>query len=147
MNTQRLARCKNKIGVDHAFEVSANIDERLKTATDRDFFDVAFDATGSSKAMMKGFFYIGRGGTYVLLSIVRADITFNDPQFHKRETSLLGRRNAPRQDFEAVLDTMRDGRVPVAALASHHSGLDEAPNRIPAWSTPNAGVIKALVEL
>jgi 2-desacetyl-2-hydroxyethyl bacteriochlorophyllide A dehydrogenase len=147
MNTQRLAFCKDKIGVNHAFEVSAGVDERLKAATDGDFFDIVLDATGNPKAMMKGFYYVGHGGTYVLLSIVRADITFNDPEFHKRETSLMGSRNATRHDFETVLNTIRDGKVPVAALASHRAGLDEAPSRIPAWSTPEAGVIKALVEL
>lgn len=147
MNTQRLAFCQDQIGVDHAFEVSADIDERLKAGTGGDFFDVVLDATGSPKAMMKGFSYVGHGGTYVLLSIVRADITFNDPEFHKRETSLLGSRNATRQDFERVLDAMRNGTVPVAALASHRSSLDEAPDRVPAWSTPEAGVIKALVEM
>jgi threonine dehydrogenase-like Zn-dependent dehydrogenase len=147
MNTQRLAFCQDQIGVDHAFEVSADIDERLKAGTGGDFFDVVLDATGSPKAMMKGFSYVGHGGTYVLLSIVRANITFNDPEFHKRETSLLGSRNATRQDFEMVLDAMRNSTVPVAALASHRSSLDEAPDRVPAWSTPEAGVIKALVEL
>ncbi|HYP13950.1 MAG TPA: zinc-binding alcohol dehydrogenase family protein [Bryobacteraceae bacterium] len=147
MNTQRLAFCQDEIGVDHAFEVSSDIDERLKAATGGDFFDIVLDATGSPKAMMKGFSYVAHGGTYVLLSIVRADITFNDPEFHKRETSLLGSRNATRHDFEMVLDAMRNGRVPVAVLASHRSSLDEAPNRVPAWSTPEAGVIKALVEL
>jgi 2-desacetyl-2-hydroxyethyl bacteriochlorophyllide A dehydrogenase len=147
MNTQRLAFCQDQIGVDHAFEVSADIDERLKAGTGGDFFDVVLDATGSPKAMMKGFSYVGHGGTYVLLSIVRANITFKDPEFHKRETSLLGSRNATRQDFEMVLDAMRNGTVPVAALASHRSSLDEAPDRVPAWSTPEAGVIKALVEL
>src|SRR3712207_5223665 len=58
MNTRRLAFCKDKIGVDHAFEVSSDIDERLKIATDGDFFDVVLDATGSPKAMMKGFSYV-----------------------------------------------------------------------------------------
>ena len=96
---------------------------------------------------MQGFSYVGHGGTYVLLSIVRADITFNDPEFHKRETSLLGSRNATRQDFEAILDAMRRGLVPVAALASHRASLDEATDLVPTWSTPEAGVIKALVEL
>jgi 2-desacetyl-2-hydroxyethyl bacteriochlorophyllide A dehydrogenase len=147
MNTQRLAFCQDEIGVNHAFEVSSDIDERLKAATGGDFFDIVLDATGSPKAMIKGFSYVAHGGTYVLLSIVRADITFNDPEFHKRETSLLGSRNATRHDFEMVLDAMRNGRVPVAALASHRSSLDEAPDRVPAWSTPEAGVIKALVEL
>ncbi len=147
MNTRRLAFCQEVVGVDHTFKVSPDIDERLKAATDGDFFDIVLDATGSPKAMMQGFSYIGHGGTYVLLSIVRADITFNDPEFHKRETSLLGSRNATRQDFETVLDAMRVGSVPVAALASHRGSLDEAPDLVPTWSTPEAGVIKALVEL
>jgi 2-desacetyl-2-hydroxyethyl bacteriochlorophyllide A dehydrogenase len=147
MNTRRLAFCQDAIGVDHAFEVSPDIDDRLKAATEGDFFDVVLDATGSPKAMMKGFSYVGHGGTYVLLSIVRAEITFSDPEFHKRETSLLGSRNATRDDFETVLDAMRTGRVPVAGLASHRGGFDEAPGLVPQWSTSEAGVIKALVEL
>jgi 2-desacetyl-2-hydroxyethyl bacteriochlorophyllide A dehydrogenase len=147
MDVQRLAFCKDKIGVDHAFEVSPDIDDHLRAATDGDFFDVVLDATGSPKGMMKGFSYIGHGGTYVLLSIVRADITFNDPEFHKRETALLGSRNATREDFDTVLTAMRNGKVPVAALASHRGNLDEAPELIPTWSTSKAGVIKGLVEL
>ena len=147
MNARRLAFCSDVIGVDHVLEVSPDIDARLKAATDGDFFDIVVDATGSPKAMMQGFSYVGHGGTYVLLSIVRGDITFNDPEFHKRETSLLGSRNATRQDFETVLDAMRAGKVPTAALASHRGGLDEAPSLIPAWSMPEAGVIKALVEI
>lgn len=147
MNARRLAFCQDEIGVDHTYEVSSDIADRLKAATDGEFFDVVLDATGSPQAMMKGFSYVGHGGTYVLLSIVRADITFNDPEFHKRETSLLGSRNATRQDFETVLGALRRGQVPVAALASHRGALDEAPRLVPTWSTPEAGVIKALIEI
>jgi 2-desacetyl-2-hydroxyethyl bacteriochlorophyllide A dehydrogenase len=147
MNTRRLAFCKDEIGVDYALEVSPDIDERLRSVTGGDFFDIVLDATGNPQAMMKGFSYVGHGSTYVLLSVVRAAITFNDPEFHKRETSLLGSRNATRHDFEVVLDAMRAGRVPVTALASHRGGLDEAPSLLPVWSTPEAGVIKALFEL
>jgi 2-desacetyl-2-hydroxyethyl bacteriochlorophyllide A dehydrogenase len=147
MNTRRLTFCRDQVGVDHVFEASPDLDDRLTAATDGEFFDIVVDATGSPAAMTKGFSYVGHGGTYVLLSIVRADITFNDPEFHKRETSLLGSRNATRRDFEAVLDAMRAGKVPVSALASHRGELDEAPGLLPTWSMPEAGVIKALVEL
>jgi 2-desacetyl-2-hydroxyethyl bacteriochlorophyllide A dehydrogenase len=147
MNTRRLAFCRDVIGVDDVFEVSSDIDDRLKAATGGDFFDVVLDATGNPAAMTKGFAYVGHGGTYVLLSIVRAEITFNDPEFHKRETSLLGSRNATRGDFETVMKAMRDGKVPVAALATHRGGLDDVPGLIPSWSKPEAGVIKALVEV
>jgi 2-desacetyl-2-hydroxyethyl bacteriochlorophyllide A dehydrogenase len=147
MNTRRLVFCQDEIGVDHTFEVSSDIDDRLRAATDGELFDVVLDATGSPRAMMKGFSFVGHGGTYVLLSIVRADITFHDPEFHKRETSLLGSRNAVRRDFETVLDAMRRGQVPVAALASHRGGLNDAPSLVPTWSTPEAGVIKGLIEV
>ena len=126
---------------------TADLKDRLARATDGDFFDIVIDATGSPAAMQEGFAYVGHGGTYVLLSIVRADITFNDPEFHKRETTLLGSRNATRADFETVLDAMRAGKVPMTALASHAGALADAPGLIPGWSRPEAGVIKAILDV
>ncbi len=147
MNARRLAFCTDEVKADQAFEVSGDVATRLAAATGGDFFDVVLDATGSPAAMQKGFGYVGHGGTYVLLSIVRADISFNDPEFHKRETSLLGSRNATREDFETVLGAMRSGVVPIKALASHAGGLVEAPELIPLWSKPETGVIKAILEV
>jgi 2-desacetyl-2-hydroxyethyl bacteriochlorophyllide A dehydrogenase len=147
INPRRLAFCEERLGVDRVLEVGPDIDDRLAAATESDFFDIVFDATASPAAMRKGFSYVGHGGTYVLLSIVSADITFSDPEFHKRETSLLGSRNATRLDFETVLDAMRNGLVPVEALSTHSADLDDAPRAIPAWSRPEAGVIKGLIAI
>jgi 2-desacetyl-2-hydroxyethyl bacteriochlorophyllide A dehydrogenase len=147
MNVRRLAFCESEIGVDHVVEASADSHERLGLATGGDYYDVVVDATGSPAAMQKGFGLVGHGGSYVLLSLVRADIAFNDPEFHKRETTLLGSRNATREDFETVLAAMRNGKVPMEALATHAGGIDEAPQLIPGWSRPEAGVIKAIVEV
>ncbi|MBP0578530.1 zinc-binding alcohol dehydrogenase family protein [Labrys sp. LIt4] len=145
MNPRRLAFCADELGADAVFEASADIRDRLGQATDGDFFDCVVDATGSPGAMQKGFDLVGHGGAYVLLSLVRADIAFNDPEFHKRETTLYASRNAVRQDFETVLQAMRDGKVPLRALASHEGSLDDAPGLIPEWSRPEAGVIKAIL--
>lgn len=147
INARRLAFCEERLGVDEAIEVGPDIDERLAAATGSDFFDIVFDATASPAAMRKGFSYVGHGGTYVLLSIVSAEIAFSDPEFHKRETSLLGSRNATRRDFETVLDAMRAGLVPVEALATHHAELADAPSAVSAWSRPEAGVIKGLIAI
>ncbi len=94
-----------------------------------DFYDIVFDCTGSASAMATGFDYVAHGGAYVLVSIVLGDITFADPEFHKRETTLLGSRNATREDFDAVFASMRAGEIPTAALATHRGSLDEAPQR------------------
>ena len=44
--------------------------------------------------MQRGFNFVSHGGRYVLVSVVRDDITFSDPEFHKREATLLDSRNA-----------------------------------------------------
>jgi 2-desacetyl-2-hydroxyethyl bacteriochlorophyllide A dehydrogenase len=145
INTRRLAFCADELRAEAVFEVSHDIQARLGTATGGDFFDVVIDATGNPGAMQKGFGLVCHGGAYVLLSLVRADISFSDPEFHKRETTLLASRNATRRDFETVLAGIRAGNVPVHALATHGGSLEDAPALIPPWSKPESGVIKAIV--
>ena len=48
----------------------------------------------------------------MLVSVVLDTISFADPKFHAREISLLGSRNATREDFVEVFSAMRDGLVP-----------------------------------
>jgi 2-desacetyl-2-hydroxyethyl bacteriochlorophyllide A dehydrogenase len=147
LNPGRLAFSRDVLQADAVFEGGGDIDDRLSRATDGDFFDLVVDATGSPTAMRKGFSYVAHAGAYVLLGIVLGEIGFSDPEFHKRETTLLASRNATREDFEHVLASMRAGHVPTQALASHRGSLAEVPALVPGWSRPEAGVIKALVEV
>ena len=117
----------------------------LARITDNEFFDAVFDATGNIKAMERGLEFVAHGGKYVLVSIVSDRISFADPEFHKRETTLLASRNATVADFEKVLTAMRAGKIPTAALNTHTLELDALPAEFPKLLDPNAGVIKALV--
>ena len=63
--------------------------EKLADATHGEFFDAVFDATGNPNAMERSFSFVGHGGRMVLLSLVKAMISFSDPEFHKRETTLF----------------------------------------------------------
>ena len=143
----RLDFCRARLGVDHAIPAGPNAGEALSALTSGDFFDIVIDATGNVKSMMAGLNYVAHGGTYVLVSVVRDTICFADPEFHKRETSLLGSRNATPEDFAKVFDAMREGLVPTEALVTHRVSLDEAPGSFPVWIKPETGVIKALIEI
>ena len=103
--------------------------------------------TGSPKAMEAGFSLVAHGGPYVLVSIVLGEITFSDPEFHKRETTLLGSRNATREDFDAVFAMLRAGKIPSKALNTHRASLEEAPRAFPHWLQSSSGVVKALIEV
>lgn len=110
-------------------------------------FDVVFDATGNARSMMAGFPFVAHGGTYVLVSVVKDDITFSDPEFHKREMSLIGSRNATAVDFEHVIASIGKGMVPLDALATHETTLDTVATDLPRWAHEKQGLIKALVRL
>ncbi|MDQ1197093.1 zinc-binding alcohol dehydrogenase family protein [Agrobacterium sp. SORGH_AS 787] len=142
----RLSFCRDHLGVANIVQLGEGDKDRLNDITEGNFFDVVFDATGNPKAMERGFSFVGHGGAYVLVSIVASDISFNDPEFHKRETTLLGSRNATPEDFERVLQALRAGRVP-EALITHRMTLAEVPANFASLTDPRAGVIKGMVEV
>ena len=102
--------------------------------TNGDSPTVIFDCTGNPKAMMDGFLLLAHTGRYVLVSLVTADITFPDPEFHKRETTLLSSRNANKEDFEWVMECMEAGKVNVGA-----DGDPSLSNSTKPWISSPAG--------
>ncbi|WP_428029404.1 zinc-binding alcohol dehydrogenase family protein [Ancylobacter sp.] len=142
----RLAFARAHLAIASTVGLGPGDTDELARLTGGDFFDAVFDATGNPQAIERGFGFVAHGGTYVLVSIVAGDITFADPEFHKRETALLGSRNATRDDFERVMAAIRAGEVP-DALVTHRLRLSEVPEKFATLSEPGAGVVKALVDV
>jgi len=110
-------------------------------------YDTVFDATGNIHAMNAGLQWVAHGGAYVLLSVVKGDLVFADPEFHKRETTLIASRNALKADFEHVIAMIRAGRVPVDALATHDTSFAEAVTNLPLWAEDRGTLIKAIIRV
>lgn len=142
----RLAFCRQHLTVDATVEVGEDDAARLMSLTNGEYFDAVFDATGNLDAMNRGFEFVAHGGKYTLISIVRGHVAFSDPEFHKRETTLLASRNATAEDFATVLDAMRAGRIPDRALNTHRMRLEEVPDALPRLLDAGQTVVKALVE-
>jgi len=146
LDPSRLAVAEEIIGAttirggDGAIEAAAAL-------TGGDGYDLVFDATGNAASMQQGFAFVAHGGTYVLVSVVKSSITFEDPDFHRKEMSLLGSRNATSEDFARVMDAIRQGQVPVDRLVTHRTRLTDAPRDLAAWATQKHGLIKAIIEI
>jgi hypothetical protein len=108
-------------------------------------FDVVFDATGSAKAIEAGFPLLAHGGSAVLVSVVKEDISFTDSEFHKREARIIGSRNALESDFMQVMAAMRAGQIPTDALASEVVTLADLPNRFLGLVEDRDRIVKILV--
>jgi len=143
----RLDFCRQHLRIEAAVSVGAGDKDELARLTDGDFFDVVFDATGNARAIERGFEFVAHAGSYVLISVVKDQIRFSDPEFHKRETTLLGSRNATAEDFQHVERCLREGLIPDAALNTHRLRLDEVPERFAELLDPARGVVKAIIEV
>jgi 2-desacetyl-2-hydroxyethyl bacteriochlorophyllide A dehydrogenase len=126
--------------------LDADTRPKLLEASQGEMFDVVFDCTGNIRAMEAGFEYVAHGGSYVLVSIVSERVSFSDPEFHRRETTLLGSRNATLADVARVMDAIRSKRIDTSALNTHRAPLAELPVMMPLWMKPETGVMKAIVD-
>lgn len=108
-------------------------------------FDFVFDATGNAKSIEAGFPLLAHGGSTVLVSVVKDDITFTDSEFHKREARIIGSRNALKADFERVMTAMRAGDIPTDAIASETVRLSDLPERFADLVAAREHLVKVLV--
>ena len=133
--------------VARAIPADDRTDERVTEATNGEGFDVVFDATGNRGSMQEAVRHVAHGGSLALVSVVNENITFSDPELHKRELTVLGSRNAVRADFERVMAAIEERRVPLQRLLTHRTSLARAAADIPRWTTDKKGLLKALVEI
>ena len=147
VNPARLAWCQEQLGIEPVIDASTDPAKAIADATDGEGPTIIFEATGNAASMNAGFGYLAHGGRYVLVSLVKGDITFSDPEFHKRETTLLSSRNATREDFLQVMAAMKARKLETDAFITHRIAFGDLTGVYESWTRPESGVIKALVEL
>jgi 2-desacetyl-2-hydroxyethyl bacteriochlorophyllide A dehydrogenase len=143
-NSDRLMQAGG-FGFHSTILASADAAAAADAITKGDGFDVVFDATGNASSMRQALAFVAHGGSLVYVSVVKDDIGFSDPEFHKREATIIGSRNATEQDFRNVIRAIHGGKIPVEPLVTHRTTLDELTADLPVWAVNKAGLIKAVV--
>ena len=146
VNAERLAFCETAIGPDAAVAADGSALERLREIADGDLPTVVFDATGNSASMMGAFQYVASGGRLVYVGLFLGDVTFHDPDFHRKELTLLATRNSTGADFVRIIGLLETAEVDTAPWITHRSPADAMPNAFPGWLEPGSGLLKAVVE-
>ena len=148
VNDQRLKFCKEKLNVSHTINpTKEDAMTELRSITDNDMPTVVIDATGNLKAINNAFQYMAHGARYVLVGLQRNEIIISHPEFHKREATLMSSRNATSEDFNHVLNSMKNKLLDPATYITHRVLFDEVKGNFESWLNPATGVIKAMVSL
>src|SRR5258708_4318778 len=145
VSQSRLDFCRRTFPVVDANLADPNLEATLKSING-DLPTAVFDATGNPKSMERAFQYVAPGGRLIFVGLVQADITFNDPHFHRREMTLLATRNSTATDFKPIIALMESGKIDTTSWLTHRASCVEMVERFPVWITPESETIKAIVE-
>ena len=126
----RVEFVRDRLGLD-GLVADDRLDQALADWTNGDMFDVVVDATGSLAAMRRSLSFVAHGGALVLVGVAQGELSFEDPEFHKREATLIASRNALAEDFSRVIDAIKSGKIPTDVLNTHSIAADELPVRLP----------------
>ncbi|MGF7483584.1 zinc-binding alcohol dehydrogenase family protein [Providencia sp. SP181] len=78
------------------------------------------DATGNPHAMNNAINLIRHSGTIVFVGLFKGNLQFPDPDFHKKETTMMGSRNATLEDFAKVGRLMSESKLNAQMMLTHH---------------------------
>ena len=72
-------------------------------------------------------------------------MTFDDPNFHRRELTLLASRAGLSGTFREVIRLLETARVDVAPLVTHRFDFADAAQRLPGIHR-ESGLVKAMID-
>jgi 2-desacetyl-2-hydroxyethyl bacteriochlorophyllide A dehydrogenase len=148
INAQRLEFCRSRLSVPYTIDASrGNVLEALAGITAGDLPTAIFDATGNGRSMASAFEYPANGGRLIFVGLFQGEITFNDPNFHRRELTILASRNARPDDFERIISLIEAKRIDTSPWITHRAPLSDVMTEFPLWTKAETGVIKAMIEV
>ena len=83
----------------------------------------------------------------IFVGLFSGDIAFNDPNFHRRELTVLAGRNACPENFTRIIDLVQAGRIDATPWITHRARFVDAVTEFPRWTKPETDVIKAMIEV
>ena len=148
INDARLEFCRETLGARHTINgANENVPDALQKLTAGDLPTAVFDATGSPRSMAAAFDYPAHGGRLTFVGLFQGEVSFNDPNFHRRELTLLASRNALPEDFTRIIQRIEAGHIDTTPWITHRADFGAAAENFPAWVRPETGVIKAMIDL
>jgi threonine dehydrogenase-like Zn-dependent dehydrogenase len=97
--------------------------------------------------MHTAFDLLAPGGRLVLVGLFQGDLAFHDPEFHRRELTVMGSRNATAQDLGRSMALIETGGADVEGWITHRTTLDAVSEVFPVVERPGSGVLKVMIDV
>lgn len=142
---QRRAHVAQKLGLATVNPLDADFETQLRAEFGGRLPAKVIDATGSPAAMNGAVKLIRHGGIIVFVGLHKGDLVIPDIEFHKKETTLLGSRNATLEDFAKVGELMANGQLRADMMLNRHYDFSTLAERFEADVINNRELIKGVI--
>ncbi|PYG48017.1 2-desacetyl-2-hydroxyethyl bacteriochlorophyllide A dehydrogenase [Pantoea sp. AG1095] len=142
---QRRAHVAQKLGLATVNPLDADFEAQLRAEFGGRLPAKVIDATGSPAAMNGAVKLIRHGGIIVFVGLHKGDLVIPDIEFHKKETTLLGSRNATLEDFAKVGELMANGQLRADMMLNRHYDFSTLAERFEADVINNRELIKGVI--
>ena len=142
---QRRAHVAQKLGLATVNPLDADFETQLRAEFGGRLPAKVIDATGSPAAMNGAVKLIRHGGIIVFVGLHKGDLVIPDIEFHKKETTLLGSRNATLEDFAKVGELMANGQLRADMMLNRHCDFSTLAERFEADVINNRELIKGVI--
>ena len=146
ISESRLAFCRDHLGVKHTVVAGPAAAAELTAIGDGDLPTIVFDATGNPRSMAGSFEPPAHGGRIVFVGLFQGDVSFNDPNFHRRELTLCASRNALPDTFTEIIHLMETGRIDTTPWITHRCALADIPTQFGVFSA-DPTLLKCIIEV
>ena len=147
VSEERLQFAAAHFGVELTIKAGEGALESLKDITSGEMPTAVFDATGSAASMAASFDLVAHGGRLVFVGLFQGDVTFHDPDAHRREMTLLCSRNSTAIEFKRIINQLESGEFDIAPWITHRVQFGEVTEQFPRWLEPQSRFIKAVIEV
>ncbi len=145
INDRRLSFCQHHLGIKHTINrQDLQFEHRLRDATGGDLPTLVMDATGHPQSMAGTFDIVAHGGRIVLVGLFQGTLSFDDPNFHKRELTLLASRNATPDTFPRLIRQMETGEIDTSPWITRRLMINDVPQQF-ASLAGDAELVKAMI--
>jgi threonine dehydrogenase-like Zn-dependent dehydrogenase len=137
-----------KAGATHIVNSAKSpLHEQLLELTDRHGPDVIIEAVGHPQTFRAAVEEVAFTGRVVYIGYAKELVAYETKLFVQKELDILGSRNALPEDFQVVIQMLKERKFPVEDVVGSIVSLDDAPRILEAWSSNPLKFSKIMVQL
>ncbi|CFB69508.1 galactonate oxidoreductase [Yersinia enterocolitica] len=144
-STQRRNHVENLLDICALDPSDAEFEQQLRQQFSGMLPLKVIDATGNQRAMNNTVNFIRHGGSIVFVGLFKGDLSFPDPDFHKKETTMMGSRNATFEDFAKVGKLMAAGKLSANMILTHSFEFNTLADVYEQQVVKNKDLIKGVI--